>query len=439
MREKAMNLRQSEGRGGVGRAGGSRASGDGTSGFKSRAQIPFNRPFVTGREVEYIRQAIEKSHLSGDGAFTRQCHAWLEQRLGCRRALLTHSCTAALEMMALLADIKPGDEVIMPSFTFVSTANAFVLRGGVPVFVDIRPDTFNLDERRLAEAITPKSRAIVVVHYAGVGCEMDAIVPLARQHGLLLLEDAAQAFPASYRGHPLGTFGHLAALSFHETKNVIAGEGGALLINEPGWTERAEVIREKGTNRSRFFRGEVDKYTWVDVGSSYLPSEITAAFLWAQMEAADAITEERRRLWQAYHLACQPLEEKGLLRRPMVPEHCQHNGHMYPVLLADPGRRGSVLTTLNRQGINAVFHYVPLHSSPAGTRFGRAHGTLHHTDEVSASLVRLPLWLGMTDKHIEQVVDTLLRVLNQRPLRRAAPPYRAGTGAELRTPPAIGS
>jgi dTDP-4-amino-4,6-dideoxygalactose transaminase len=377
----------------------------------SRRQIPFNLPFATGREFEYIRQAIERGHLSGDGMFTRKCHAWLEQRLGCPRALLTHSCTAALEMMALLADIAPGDEVILPSFTFVSTANAFALRGAVPVFVDIRPDTFNLDEQQLAGAVTPRTRAIVVVHYAGVACEMDAITALAGRHGLLLFEDAAQAFQASYRGRALGTFGQLAALSFHETKNVIAGEGGALVVNEPRWTERAEIIREKGTNRSRFFRGEVDKYTWVDVGSSYLPSEISAAFLWAQMEAADTITEQRRRLWDAYHQACQPLEMKGLLRRPIVPEHCQHNGHMYAVLLAEPDRRAAVLAALNRQGINAVFHYVPLHSSPAGQRFGRAHATLRHTDHVSASLVRLPLWVGMTQVQIEQVTDTLLRVL----------------------------
>ncbi len=376
-----------------------------------REEIPFNRPFATGREFEYIRQAIENRHLSGDGPFTRRCHTWLEQRLGCPRALLTHSCTSALEMMALLADIGPGDEVIMPSFTFVSTANAFVLRGGVPVFVDIRPDTFNIDERRLADAITPRTRAIVVVHYAGVACKMDDIIPLACRHRLLLLEDAAQAFQAFYLGKAVGTFGELAALSFHETKNVIAGEGGALLVNDPQLVERAEIIREKGTNRSRFFRGEIDKYTWVDLGSSYLPSEITAAFLWAQLEDADEITAERLRIWHALHEACQPLEHKGLLQRPVVPEHCHHNGHMYPILLADPRQRGTVLATLNRRGVNAVFHYVPLHSSPAGVRFGRVHGDLRHTDDVSARLVRLPLWLGMTDAHVEEITGTLLRVL----------------------------
>jgi dTDP-4-amino-4,6-dideoxygalactose transaminase len=374
-------------------------------------EIPFNRPFATGREFEYIRQAIENRHLSGDGPFTRRCHEWLEQRLGCSRALLTHSCTGALEIMALLANVRPGDEVIMPSFTFVSTANSFVLRGGVPVFVDIRPDTFNIDEQLIEDAITSRTRAIVVVHYAGVACRMNEISELAQRHRLLLLEDAAQAFQSFSRGRALGTYGALAALSFHETKNVIAGEGGALLVNEPTLVERAEIIREKGTNRSRFFRGEIDKYTWVDLGSSYLPSEITAAFLWAQLEEADAITAERLRIWHAFHEACQPLEHKGLLRRPVVPEDCLHNGHMYPVLLAEPQQRATILKALNRQGVNAVFHYVPLHSSPAGLRFGRIHGDLRHTDDISARLVRLPLWLGMTQAHVEEITDTLLQVL----------------------------
>jgi dTDP-4-amino-4,6-dideoxygalactose transaminase len=373
--------------------------------------FPFNRPFATGREFEYIRQAIENRHLSGDGPFTSCCHEWLQRRLGVRRALLTHSCTAALEMIALLAEIGPGDEVVMPSFTFVSTANAFVLRGGVPVFVDIRADTFNIDERLLEPAITPRTRAVIVVHYAGVGCEMDAIDEVARRHGLLVLEDAAQGFLAAYRGRPLGTLGALAAVSFHETKNIIAGEGGALLVNDARWVERAEIIREKGTNRSQFFRGEIDKYTWVDVGSSYLPSEVTAAFLWAQLEDAAAITTERRRVWDAYHAACEPLEYKGLLRRPVVPPHCEHNAHMYAVLLDDASRRASALAALNRQGVNAVFHYVPLHSSPAGRRYGRAHGALPHTVDVSARLIRLPLWLGMTAAHVGQVVQTLGAVL----------------------------
>jgi dTDP-4-amino-4,6-dideoxygalactose transaminase len=373
--------------------------------------FPFNRPFATGREFDYIRQAIENRHLSGDGSFTRRCHDWLQSRLGVRRALLTHSCTAALEMMALLADVGPGDEIVMPSFTFVSTANAFALRGGVPVFVDIRPDTFNIDERVIEAAITPRTRAIVVVHYAGVGCEMDAIGEIARRHGLPVFEDAAQGFLAAYRGRPLGTLGTLAALSFHETKNVIAGEGGALLVNDARWVERAEIVREKGTNRSQFFRGEIDKYTWVDVGSSYLPSEITAAFLWAQLEDAEAITSERRRVWAAYHGACEPLEQKGLLRRPVIPAHCEDNAHLYAVLLDDASRRPAALAALNRQGVNAVFHYVPLHSSPAGRRYGRTHGDLHHTQDVSGRLVRLPLWLGMTTTHVSEIVRALENVL----------------------------
>ena len=373
--------------------------------------FPFNRPFATGREFDYIRQAIDNRHLSGDGPFTRRCHEWLQSRLGARLALLTHSCTAALEMTALLADVGPGDEVVMPSFTFVSTANAFVLRGAVPVFVDIRPDTFNLNERLVEAAITPHTRAVMVVHYAGVGCEMDVITDVARRHGILVLEDAAQGLLATYRGRPLGTLGDMAALSFHETKNVIAGEGGALLVNDSRWVERAEIIREKGTNRSQFFRGEVDKYTWVDVGSSFLPSEVTAAFLWAQLEEAEAITAERRRVWAAYHTACEPLEDKGLLRRPIVPPHCGHNAHMYAVLLDEASHRPAALQALNRQGVNAVFHYVPLHSSPAGRRYGRAHGELIHTADVSTRLVRLPFWLGMTESHVGRIVETLVSVL----------------------------
>ena len=376
-----------------------------------RHVFPFNRPFTTGREFDYIREAIENRHLAGDGPFTRRCHEWLEARLGVRRALLTHSCTAALEMMALLIDTSPGDEIVMPSFTFVSTANAFVLRGGVPVFVDIRPDTFNIDERLIEGAITPRTRAVMVVHYAGVGCDMDAIAAVAQRHGLLVLEDAAQGFLATYRGQPLGTFGALAAMSFHETKNVIAGEGGALLLNDARWVERAEIIREKGTNRSQFFRGQIDKYTWVDIGSSYLPSEVTAAFLWAQLEEALAITQQRLGVWTLYHRACERLEHKGLLRRPVVPPDCQHNGHMYAILLADTSRREPALRALNRHGVNAVFHYVPLHSSPAGRLYARTHGDLPETTDVSARLVRLPFWLGMQDDDVGRIVQTLETVL----------------------------
>jgi dTDP-4-amino-4,6-dideoxygalactose transaminase len=357
--------------------------------------IPFNKPYLTGRELDYIRQAHEAHHLSGDGAFSKRCSQWLEQRVGCHRALLTHSCTAALEMAAILAGIGPGDEIIMPSFTFVSTANAFVLRGGVPVFVDIRPDTLNIDESKIEAAITPKTRAIVVVHYAGVACEMEAIQSLARRHGLLLIEDAAQAIGAGYRGRPLGGFGELAALSFHETKNLISGEGGALLVNAPQFAARAEIVREKGTNRGAYFRGEVDKYTWVEIGSSFLPSDIIAAFLWAQLEQAEAILARRQALWAKYHAAFEPLEQAGRLRRPSVPRDAAPNAHSYFLLLADLASRQRFIDTLRTQGVNAVFHYVPLHSSPAGRRLGRASGSMRVTDSVADRLVRLPLWIGL--------------------------------------------
>jgi dTDP-4-amino-4,6-dideoxygalactose transaminase len=365
--------------------------------------IPFNKPFLTGRELAYIAEAHANGHLSGDGAFTARCHASLEKMIGCHKALLTHSCTAALEMMALLLDLEPGDEVIMPSFTFVSTANAFVLRGAVPVFVDIRPDTFNLDERLIAAALTPRTKAICVVHYAGVGCEMDAILALARERGLRVVEDAAQGILSTHKGRPLGNIGDLGALSFHETKNVISGEGGALLINDPALVERAEIIREKGTNRSRFFRGQVDKYTWVDAGSSYLPGEITAAFLAAQLEEAEAITRRRLALWARYHAWAEPFESSGLVRRPIIPVHCTHNAHMYYLLLPSLARRTAFIAHLKAAGVGAVFHYVPLHSSPAGQRFGRPAGDLPVTDDVSARLVRMPLWVGLED-HFDRVV-----------------------------------
>jgi len=353
---------------------------------------------MTGRELEYIAEAHAKGHLSGDGLFTKRCHAWLEQTTGTRRALLTHSCTAALEMSALLLDLVPGDEVIMPSFTFVSTANAFVLRGAVPVFVDIRADTLNLDENLIEAAITPKTRAICVVHYAGVGCEMDAIGAIAARHGLAVVEDAAQGVLSTYCGKPLGTIGELGALSFHETKNVISGEGGALLVNDERFVERAEIVREKGTNRSQFFRGQVDKYTWVDVGSSYLPSEILAAFLAAQLEDAERITAARLAIWDRYHATLKPYEARGLLRRPIVPEHCTHNAHMYYVLLRDLETRTRFIAMLRETGVHPVFHYVPLHSAPAGRRYGRASGELAITDRTSDCLVRLPLWLPTLDQ-----------------------------------------
>jgi dTDP-4-amino-4,6-dideoxygalactose transaminase len=349
--------------------------------------------------------------LAGDGPFTKHCHEWLERKSGCDKALLTHSCTAALEMTALLLDIKPGDEVIMPSYTFVSTANAFVLRGGVPVFVDIREDTLNLDERLIEASITPRTRAIVPVHYAGVACEMDAIMTLANRHGLKVVEDAAQGVMASYKGRMLGSIGDLGAYSFHETKNVISGEGGALLVNDPALATRAEIIREKGTDRSRFFRGEVDKYTWQEVGSSFLPGELIAAFLWAQLEEAENITNQRLAIWQRYHELMEPLEQKGLLRRPIVPAACQHNAHMYYVLLAYGIDRQKVLSELKKNDIYSVFHYVPLHSSPGGQRYGRAHGELEVTIRQSERLVRLPLWVGLSAEQQGHIVEVLRNAL----------------------------
>jgi dTDP-4-amino-4,6-dideoxygalactose transaminase len=357
--------------------------------------IPFNKPYMTGKELDYIADAHANGHLAGNGAYSRRCSAWLEERIGSRKALLTHSCTAALEMAAILSGVGPGDEVIMPSFTFVSTANAFVLRGATPVFVDIRPDTLNIDETKIEAAITPRTKAIVPVHYAGVGCEMDEIMDIAARHDLLVIEDAAQGLIAEYKGRPLGSIGHLAALSFHETKNIISGEGGALLINDPRFVDRAEIIWEKGTNRGQFFRGQVDKYTWVDIGSSYLPGEIVAAFLWAQMEAADDITERRRDIWATYHEAFRGLDEAGVIRRPIIPDGCVHNGHMYYLLLPDVEGRTAFIERLKDKGIQPVFHYVPLHSSPFGRSAGRAVGDLSTTDNVSDRLVRLPFWIGL--------------------------------------------
>lgn len=374
-------------------------------------KIHFNRPFMTGKELYYIAEAKFGNMLAGDGPFTKHCHKWLEHKSGCDKALLTHSCTAALEMAALLLDIQPGDEVIMPSYTFVSTANAFVLRGGLPVFVDIREDTLNLDERLIEAAITPRTRAIVPVHYAGVACEMDAIMAIAKRHGLKVVEDAAQGVMASYKGRVLGSIGDLGAYSFHETKNVISGEGGALLVNDPTLATRAEIIREKGTDRSRFFRGEVDKYTWQEVGSSFLPGELIAAFLWAQLEEAESITNQRLAMWQRYHELIAPLEQKGLLRRPIVPVDCQHNAHMYYVLLAPGIDRQKVLTELKKNDIYSVFHYVPLHSSPGGLRYGRAHGDLEVTVRQSERLVRLPLWIGLSDEQQDRVVKVLLNAI----------------------------
>lgn len=372
--------------------------------------IPFNKPHMTGKELWYVAQAHANGHLAGDGTFTRRCNSWLEQRIGCRKALLTHSCTAALEMAALLADIQPGDEIIMPSYTFVSTANAFALRGGVPVFVDIRADTLNIDETKIEAAITPRTRAIVPVHYAGVSCEMDTIMEIAGRHDLLVIEDAAQGILSTYKGRPLGSIGHMAALSFHETKNIISGEGGALLVNDARFVERAEIIREKGTNRSQFFRGQVDKYTWVDIGSSYLPGEIIAAFLWAQMEEADAITRRRLDLWATYHQWFVALEKAGKLRRPVVPLDCRHNAHMYYVLLPDLAARSAFIAKLKQKDIHSVFHYVPLHTSPTGQKIARAEGNMDNTEQLSERLVRLPLWVGL-EEHMPFVTAEVINAI----------------------------
>jgi dTDP-4-amino-4,6-dideoxygalactose transaminase len=373
--------------------------------------IPFNRPHATGKEVVYAAEAQRNEHLSGDGPFTKRCHQWIEERTGCAKALLTHSCTSALDMAALLLDLKDGDEVILPSYTFVSTANAFVLRGAVPVFVDIREDTLNLDERLIEDAITTRTRAIVPVHYAGVSCEMDSIAAIARRHGLRIVEDAAQGIMAGYKNRALGAIGDLGSFSFHETKNINSGEGGSLMVRDQELVQRAEIIREKGTDRGRFFRGEVDKYTWQDIGSSFLPSEITAAFLWAQLEEAESITRERIGVWRRYHQMLEPLERQGLLRRPVVPADCQHNGHMYYVLLAPHIDRQSVLDGLKQNRIGAVFHYVPLHSSPAGRRVGRAHGDLPLTTSLSQRLVRLPMWVGLSEVQQQRVCETLAALL----------------------------
>jgi dTDP-4-amino-4,6-dideoxygalactose transaminase len=375
--------------------------------------IPFNWPYASGKEPVYAAEAQRNRHLSGDGLFTKRCQQWIEQQTGCAKALLTHSCTSALDLAALLLDIKSGDEVILPSFTFVSTANAFVLRGAVPVFVDIREDTLNMDERLIEAAVTPRTRAIVPVHYAGVACEMDSILAVAKRHDLRIVEDAAQGIMAGYKGRALGAIGDVGSFSFHETKNIHAGEGGSLLLRDKDLVLRAEIMREKGTDRGRFFRGEVDKYTWQDIGSSFLPSEITAAFLWAQLEQARRITCERLAIWQRYHEMLAPLEQHGLLRRPIVPADCQHNGHMYYILLKSENDRSKVLDGLKENGIYAVFHYVPLHSSPAGRRFGRAHGELSITTSLSQRLVRLPMWIGLNEAQQQRICDVLQGIVTK--------------------------
>ena len=379
----------------------------------SEEKIAFNIPYMTHKELDYIAEAHANKQLSGDGLFTQRCHAWLEEHLMGSKALLTHSCTAALEMAALLLDIKPGDEVIMPSYTFVSTANAFVMQGGVPVFVDIREDTLNINEHLIEAAITPRTKAIVPVHYAGVGCEMDTVMTIAERHGLSVIEDAAQAIMAYYKGRPLGGIGDLGAYSFHETKNIISGEGGALLVNDSSLNLRAEIIREKGTDRSEFMRGKVDKYTWHERGSSFLPADMIAAFLWAQMEQAQEITQQRLTLWAYYHEQLESLENAGLLKRPHVPDVCEHNAHMYYIILPRGVNRQVVLEHLAHHHIHAVSHYVPLHSSPGGRRFGRAHGDLSLTDTLAEHIIRLPLWLGLSQTQQNRVVQQLFNILSR--------------------------
>lgn len=371
------------------------------------SRIPFNRLSLTGRELEYIAEAIASGELGGDGPFARRCERWLENTVHCRRAFLTHSCTGALEMAAILADIRPNDEVIMPSFTFTSTANAFVLRGGIPVFVDILPDRLTLDPACVAAAVTPRTRAIVPVHYAGVACDMDAIMSIADAAGAVVIEDAAQALLSTCSDRPLGSIGSMGTLSFHQTKNVSSGEAGALLVNDERLIRRAEIVREKGTNRSEFHRGDVDKYTWTDIGSSYLPNELTAAFLFAQLEGAAEITARRRQVWDRYHAALEPFERSGLLVRPQS----RGNAHIYYVILPSLEERTDVIDTLRAHGVSAVFHYVPLHTSVAGRRYGRVAGQLPLTEAISNRLLRLPLWPDMTGSDIDAVTGALNKAL----------------------------
>lgn len=367
--------------------------------------INFNVPPFTGREMDYIRQAVENQKICGDGEFTKKCNEWIERKTGTAKCLLTTSCTHATELTALLADIKEGDEVIMPSYTFVSTADAFVLRGAKAVFVDIRPDTMNIDETLLEEAITERTRAIVPVHYAGVACEMDTIMDIARRHKLLVIEDAAQGIMASYKGKALGAIGDMGCFSFHETKNFSMGEGGALLLRDEKYIEDAEIFREKGTDRSKYYRGQVDKYRWMNYGSSYLPSDMNAAYLWAQLEMADEITAARLARWNQYNELLQPLKERGILELPTIPEGCVHNAHMYYVKAKDLQERTALIDFLMQNGIHSVFHYIPLHSAPAGIRFGRFHGEDKYTTKESERLFRLPMFYTLKEEEVDYIVS----------------------------------
>jgi dTDP-4-amino-4,6-dideoxygalactose transaminase len=373
--------------------------------------IPFNKPYLTGNELIYIKKAHESGHLAGDGTYTKLCSNWLEKNLNCKKALLTHSCTAALEIAAILTNIKPGDEIIMPSYTFVSTANAFVLRGGIPVFVDIRSDTLNIDENLIEKAITKRTKAIVPVHYAGVPCDMDKIMDIAKRHNLIVIEDAAQGMMSTYNGKALGTIGDFGCLSFHETKNIISGEGGALLINNDQFIERAEIIREKGTNRSKFFSGMVDKYSWVDVGSSYLPSEIISAFLWAQLENANLITERRKKIWTTYHNELEKFQITGRIIRPYISNNNFFNAHMYYLLMNDFEDRSRFIDEMKQNNVSCVFHYLPLHDSFFGKKAGKSIGDLKVTQDISSRIVRLPIWIGI-EEYQQNVINAISSYLN---------------------------
>ncbi len=371
--------------------------------------IVFNRPPLTGNEEKYLLQSMNSLKISGDGEFTKRCHRWFEEKLQCKKVLLTTSCTHALEMTAMLIDIQPGDEVIMPSYTFVSTANAFALRGAKIIFVDIRPDTMNIDESLIEDAITEKTKAIVPVHYAGVACEMDAIMDIANRHELFVIEDAAQGMMSSYKGQALGTIGHFGTFSFHETKNYTSGgEGGLLIINDDKFSDQAEVIREKGTNRSQFFRGMIDKYSWVDIGSSYLMNDLSAAYLWGQLEKADTVNDERLRSWDQYYQGLKILEEKEYLSLPTIPSGCVHNGHMFYIKTKDLNTRTAFMDHLSSNGIQAVFHYVPLHSAPAGLKFGLFSKEDRYTTIESERLVRLPIYFGITEEEINHIIHIVL-------------------------------
>ena len=370
--------------------------------------INFNVPPYTGKEMEYIRQCVEAQKICGDGAYTKKCNEWIEEKTGTTKCLLTTSCTHATELAALLADIQPGDEVIMPAYTFVSTADAFVLRGAVPVFVDIRPDTMNIDENLIEAAITDKTKAIVPVHYAGVSCEMDKIMELAEKYHLIVIEDAAQGIMSGYKGKALGTIGDFGCFSFHETKNFSMGEGGALLIRDEKYVEEAEVIREKGTNRSKFYRGQIDKYTWVNFGSSYLPSDMNAAYLYAQLELADEITQHRLDCWNRYYERLKPLADTGKIELPVIPEGCVHNAHMFYIKAKDIEERSAFISFMKENGIMCVFHYIPLHTAPAGQKFGRFHGEDRYTTSESERLVRLPMFYELTLEQVDAICDKVL-------------------------------